>query len=102
MSKHTHITHFRFHEEPTSGFPYKESQFSKKDYHILYEMATPGTRLRVRLKECKFRDKKFQRNLINKKEAEVFYAPFNTLAMYINTPTQTAQDILKWRLTINK
>lgn len=85
-----------------TGFSYKESQFDRKDYHILYDMATPGTWLRRTICECKFRDKKFQRTLLKKEVAEVFYAPFNQLPKYINTPSQIAQDILRWRLTIHK
>lgn len=85
-----------------TGFSYKESQFTKKDYHILYDMATPGTWLRVKLRGSKFRDKKFQRTFKLKADAEVFYAPFNQLPKYINAPTQVGQDILKWRFKINK
>jgi hypothetical protein len=81
---------------------YKESQFSQKDYRILYKMATPGTNLRAKLHDARFRDKRFQRKISTFEEYEVFHSPFNQLARHINVRSQAAQDILKWRLYIHK
>lgn len=79
---------------------YKPSQFSRKDYHKLYEMATQGNGLRSRLNAAKYRDKRIQRSLRDS-EIKVFYCPYKDLPKHINS-TLSALDILKWRLTINK
>jgi hypothetical protein len=84
------------------NMPYRESPFTKQDYHILYDMATPGTNLRSKIHDARFRDKRFQRKISTFEEHDVFNCPFNQLARYINVKPQAAQDILKWRLHINK
>lgn len=83
-------------------YPYKVSQFSRKDYMILYNMATKGNNLRYRLRSSKFRDKKFQRTFVTIDECIIFYCPFKDLAKHINMTSSVALDILKWRLSINK
>ena len=84
-----------------SAVPYKESQFTSKDYKLLSKMATPDNGLRWKLHSAKYRDKRVQRTL-SEEVSGVFYCPFNQLAKYINVNDSAVQDILKWRLQINK
>lgn len=84
------------------SYPYKESQFTAQDYHILFDIATPLSNVRSRVKKAKFRDKKFQRYLNHTEEYMVFSCPFDQLPLHLNTEWAAAKDILKWRLRINK
>lgn len=83
---------------------YVPSQFTSKDYRVLYNFATPGSGIRSRINDSRFRDKRIQRELLSTfpKAYEVLKAPYKDLAKYINVSSTAAQDILKWRLQINK
>lgn len=82
--------------------PYSPSQFNRKDYRVLYNMASSESSLRGRIHSASFRDKRFQRALNNKEEYKAFTYPLNRLATLINTKDPAARDIIKWRLSIKK
>jgi hypothetical protein len=79
---------------------YKESQFNKKDYRILYSISQ-SYNIKFKLSTSQYRDKKIQRQL-SEKELIVFSCPLNELALHINTANESVKDIVKWRLHINK
>lgn len=83
-------------------FAYKESQFTRKDYQLLYKIATPGNGLNYKISEANFRDKRFQRSIDNFRVHDVFNCPIEDLARHISTTNSIAQDIIKWRLHLNK
>jgi protein-arginine kinase len=86
-----------------NDFSYRMSQFNKKDYLVLYRMTT-NVNLKRKLKDAIFRDKKVQRILSFStfEEINIFYGDFDKLGLYINVGNEIAQEILKWRLAINK
>lgn len=86
-----------------NDFSYRMSQFNKKDYLVLYRMTT-NVNLKRKLKDAIFRDKKVQRILSFStfEEINIFYGDFDKLGLYINVGNEIAQEILKWRLVINK
>jgi len=87
----------------TGPFSYRISQFDRKDYLVLYRMTT-NVNLKRKLKDAIFRDKKVQRILSFStfEEINIFYGDFDKLGLYINVGNEIAQEILKWRLVINK
>jgi hypothetical protein len=84
------------------GYSYRVSQFNRNDYRALYNMSSDNSYLRQRLIRAKFRDKKFQRALLMNGEADAFYCDFDDLPCFITDNEDSAQDIVKWRLKINK
>jgi protein-arginine kinase len=86
-----------------NDFSYRMSQFNKKDYLVLYRMTT-NVNLKRKLKDAIFRDKKVQRILSFStfEEINIFYGDFDKLGLYINVGNEIAQEIIKWRLVINK
>jgi hypothetical protein len=87
----------------TNDFSYRMSQFTRKDYLVLYSMTT-STTLKRKLKNAIFRDKRVQRVLCFQtfEEINIFYGDFDKLGLYLNVRDEIAKEILKWRLTINK
>jgi hypothetical protein len=81
---------------------YTPSQFNRKDYRILYNIASSESGLRHRISNDNFRDKRFQRSLNTQEEWNAFTCPYNKLATLINTKDPGAKDIVKWRLNIKK
>jgi hypothetical protein len=91
---------FTYAEGP---FSYRMSQFTRKEYLVLYKL-TSSTSLKRKLKNAVFRDKKVQRALYfdTFEEINIFYGDFDKLGLYLNVKDEIAKEILKWRLTINK
>jgi hypothetical protein len=84
------------------GYKYRESQFNREDYRVLFNIASPHSGLKSRIHNAKYRDKKIQRSLISKEECKVFLCPLDELPLYLHIKDAAAQDIIKWRLHINK
>ena len=82
--------------------PYIPSQFNRKDYHTLRNLASPESNLYWRVHNANYRDKRFQRSLRNQEEYNAFTCPYNMLGTLINTIDPGAKDIVKWRLNIGK
>jgi hypothetical protein len=87
----------------TNNLLSRMSQYTAKDYQKLYKDTT-STSLKTLLA-----DVIIPNNLNNSiiplstwDEIYIFYGDFEDLGRYINVKGATAQDILKWRLTINK
>ncbi len=80
---------------------YEKSQFSRKDYHKLYLRASAGSRLRSRIHEARYRDKRIQRKM-HDMELLTLHAPFEDLPLYIGTSYPGARDIVLWRLELGK
>jgi hypothetical protein len=87
----------------TDNFSYCMFQFTIKEYKILYRMTTHVT-LKQKLKKAISQDKKilWVLSFSTWDEINIFYGDFNKLGLYLNTKIEVAQEILKWRLTINK
>jgi len=79
------------------------SQFNKKDYQLLYKIATTGS-IRRTLKYANFRDKRFRRTFVGAQLIiqKVFECPFEDIPLYINEKNINALNIIKWRLQLNK
>lgn len=87
----------------TNNLLSRMSQYTAKDYQILHQNTTSAS-LKTLLT-----DVILPNNLNNSilplntwDEIHIFYGDFEDLGRYINVKSVTAQDILKWRLTINK
>jgi hypothetical protein len=81
---------------------YRESQFNRKDYHRLYEIATPFSLIRFRIASAAYRDKRFQR-VLTSAERQVFYCTLKEVPIMMGRYIDNSvQDIARWRLDIAK
>lgn len=87
----------------TDNFSYCMFQFTIKEYKVLYRMTNHVT-LKQKLKKAIFQNKKilWLLSFSTWDEINIFYGNFDKLGLYINTQIEVAQEILKWRLIINK
>jgi hypothetical protein len=82
---------------------YRESQFNRKDYHRLYEIASsPFSSLKSRIAYAAYRDKRFQR-VLTSSERQIFYCTLKEVPIMMGRYTDdSVQDIARWRLDIAK
>jgi len=79
---------------------YVPTQFTQKDYRLLYRMAKSGYLRRI-LAEANCRDKKVQR-ASDRFILEILRCPLDQIGLHVNEETEWGQDMVKWRLTIAK
>lgn len=78
---------------------YRQSQFTKKDYHKLYDYAPSGLGLKTILHVANYRDKRVQR-VLSTEAVKVLHAALEDTPMYINSKDEYARVIARWRLSI--